>query len=194
MVASVGGCGDDSLKPGGDENGSSSTIDFDLRWRPGVVVSGFTIYPRSISVLQKILVVPPDGSENRVLCIDCLRSEVSSNLSGIYDVSANLLNTDYTSPWVCGWIATFAGARRVRGLFSINSRSSWVIVGFCRPSSGETPPALALCGDRIGMSSVDDRGDRSEFRNVVIGVGTFCRLRRLLAAAFVGELSGERDG
>jgi len=44
------------------------------------------------------------------------------------------------------------------------------------------------------MSSVDDRGDLSEFRNVVIGVGTFCRLRRLLVAAFVGEFCGERDG
>jgi hypothetical protein len=33
----------------GDENGSSFAIDFDLRWCAGVVVSGFTKNPRSIS-------------------------------------------------------------------------------------------------------------------------------------------------
>lgn len=31
MVASVGRYGEDSFKPAGDENGSSSAIDFDLR-------------------------------------------------------------------------------------------------------------------------------------------------------------------
>jgi hypothetical protein len=42
MVASIGGCGDDSLKPTGDEKGSSFAADLDLRWYPGVTVSDFT--------------------------------------------------------------------------------------------------------------------------------------------------------
>lgn len=42
MVASVGGCGDDSFKPVGDENGSSFAVDFVLRCCPGVAVSDFT--------------------------------------------------------------------------------------------------------------------------------------------------------
>ena len=113
--------------------------------------------------------VPPDSSENRILCIGCLRSEV----------------------W--GW----AAARRARGLFSINTRSSWVTVDFDRPFSGETPPDLAFCGDRIGISFVDVRGDPSWLPDVVIGVRTFCRLRGLLGVddgQFVAGFRGERGG
>ena len=53
-VASVGGCGDDSLRPVGDENGSSITVDFDLRWCAGVVVSGFTENPCSIPAFPEL--------------------------------------------------------------------------------------------------------------------------------------------
>lgn len=53
MVASVGGCGDDNLKPRGDEKGSSFVAESDLRWRPGVVTSDFARNPCSASIFQE---------------------------------------------------------------------------------------------------------------------------------------------
>lgn len=35
--------------------------------------------------------------------------------------------------------------------------------------SGETPTDLALCGDRIGVSAVDDQEDRIEFVGLIVG-------------------------
>ena len=66
-------------------------------------------------------------------------------------------------------------ARRPRGLFSNNSRNSWVAVAFGRPCLGERAPDLTPSGDRIGPSSVGERGVLSALRDVV-GVGTFGRL------------------
>jgi hypothetical protein len=72
MVASIGGCGDDSLRQVGDENGSSFAIDFDLRWCAGVVVSGFTKNPRSISAFwvseQSYLMVQKAESYAYAVC------------------------------------------------------------------------------------------------------------------------------
>ena len=86
------------------------------------------------------------------------------------------------------------GLRRVRGLLSNSSRSSWVAVDLVRLSSGETPAALALCGDKIGPSSSGERGDRSALRDVVMGVGIFSRLEELsvVADSFVAGSCGER--
>ena len=142
IVASACGCGDDSLKPAGDENGSSFVIDFDLRWYPGVVVSDFTIVFRSVSTFPGVRV------------------------------------------------------RRVRGLFSNNSRSSWVAVDLRRPSSGETPPALVLRGDKIGPSSPGDREDQTALREVVIGVEVFSPLEELpgVGNSFVERSCEERGG
>ena len=149
--------------------------------------------------LLRIWALLPDGSESRVLCTGCLRSEIWGEPPSVIDFSKIFPNGDHTSPRVRGWTSAFAKVRRVRGLFCNNSRSSWVTVGFGRPSSGGTPPALDFCGDRLGSSCVGDRRDWSGFRGIVIGVGLLSRLRGPLVAVcswmvgFRGE-RGERFG
>ena len=49
MVASAGGCGDDSLEPIGDEEGSSFAVDLDPRWYLEVIISDFTANLYSVS-------------------------------------------------------------------------------------------------------------------------------------------------
>ena len=72
--------------------------------------------------------------------------------------------------------------RRPRGLFSNNSRNSWVAVAFGRPSLGERAPDLTPSGDRIGPSSVGERGVLSALRDLV-GAGTLSRLEVPLVVA-----------
>lgn len=134
-------------------------------------------------------VILPDDSESRVLCATGQRSEGLGGSPAVVKVSTILLRAIHASPLVWGWTSTFPVVRRPRGLFSNSSRSSRVAIDFGRPSSGEAAPDLTLRGDKVGASSVGERGVLSALRDVV-GVGTFSRLGEPLAICqiILGEI------
>jgi hypothetical protein len=143
--------------------------------------------PFSVHIAEALKVLP-DGSENRVLWVS-LRSEVLGGFSTDVYLSTILLHAIRASPLV--W-----GLRRVRGLFSNNSRSSWAAVDLGRPSSGEMVTVLVLRGDKIGESSVGERGERSALRDAEMGVGIFSRLEEPSAVPnpFVARSCEESGG
>ena len=102
MEASARGCGDDSLKPIGDEERSSFAVGLNPRWYLEVIISDFTTNLCSVSAFPGVPVVLPHESENRGPCASCLRSEGMGSSSAVVNVNTILSSTQFMTHNWCG--------------------------------------------------------------------------------------------
>ena len=101
-VALARRCGDDGLKPIGDEGVSSFAVDLNPRWYPEAIISDFTTNSCSVSAFPGVLVVLLHESENRGPCASYLRSKGMGSFSAVVNVNIILSSTQFMTHNWCG--------------------------------------------------------------------------------------------